>query len=50
MSWVVAVFVIVFYIHLFNVVAKMYFESDRRLTLGDIWRRFVPPIKFSIEV
>ena len=50
MNWVVAVFVLIFYVHLFNVVAKMYFDSDRKLTLADIWHRFVPPMKLSIEV
>ena len=50
MNWIVAVFVIVFYVHLFNVIAKLYFDSERRLTLGDVWRKLVPPMKFSIEL
>ena len=50
MNWIVAVFVVVFYVHLFNVVAKMYFDSERTLTLMDVVRRFVPPVKISIEI
>lgn len=50
MNWIVAVFVIVFYVHLFNVIAKLYFDSDRRLTLADVWRKIVPPMKISIEL
>jgi hypothetical protein len=50
MNWIIAVFVIVFYVHLFNVIAKMYFDSERRLSLMDVVRRFVPPMKISIEI
>ena len=50
MSWIIAVFVIVFYVHLFNVIAKMYFDSERRLSLMDVLRKFVPPMKISIEI
>ena len=50
MSWIIAVFVILFYVHLFNTIAKMYFDSERTLSLGDMWRRFVPPMRISIEV
>ena len=37
MKWVVAILVVLLYVHLFNVVAPMYFASDRTLTLTDLW-------------
>lgn len=37
MSWVVAVLVVLLYVHLFNIIAPMYFASDRSLKLMDIW-------------
>lgn len=49
-SWIVAAVVILLYVHLFNTIAKLYLQSGRTLTLSDLWRRFVPPIKISIEV
>lgn len=45
--WMIVVFVIVLYVHLFNAIAKEYFASDRKL---DLFRRFVPPMKITIEV
>ena len=38
------------YVHLFNTIAKMYFDSDRRLTLGDLYRKVVPPTEFRIQL
>ena len=49
-QWIVGIFVVLLYIHLFNVIAPMYLESERTLTLTDIVRKFVPPIKVSIEI
>ncbi len=49
-SWILAIFVATLYIHLFNTIARMYLESDRSLTLYDIYRRVVPPTKVVLEV
>ena len=38
------------YVHLFNTVAKLYFDSDRTLTLEDLYRKVVPPIDFHIKL
>ncbi len=37
----VLIAVLVVYVHVFNAVATMYFESDRTLTLRDIFLRFI---------
>lgn len=37
--WVIAVLVILLYVHLFNVVAPMYLDSGGTLTLVDLWNR-----------
>lgn len=37
MKWVIAILVVLLYVHLFNAVAPMYFASDRTLTLVDLW-------------
>lgn len=39
-KWSIAIFVIILYVHLFNVIAPMYLESDRTLKLADLLRRF----------
>lgn len=39
-KWIVAIFVIMLYIHLFNAIAPMYLESGRTLKLTDLLRRF----------
>ena len=49
-AWIVAILVATLYLHLFNTIAKLYFAADRSLTVSDLWRRFVPPVKISIEV
>ena len=48
--WIVGIFVAMLYIHLFNAIAKMYLNSDRTLGLYDLYRRFLPPVKISIEL
>lgn len=37
MKWIVPLLVILLYVHLFNVVAPMYFASDHQMTLMDLW-------------
>lgn len=49
-SWIVSLVIVLLYVHLFNTIARMYLDSNRQLTLSDLWRRFVPPIKIHIEV
>ena len=46
----IIIFVSVLYIHLFNAVAKMYFDSDHQLTIYDIYRKVVPAIDFHIQI
>ncbi len=49
-SWLIFLAVLVLYVHLFNAIAQQYFESNRTLSLRDIWRRFVPSGKIVIEL
>ena len=35
--WVIAILVILLYVHLFNIVAPMYLDSDRTMTIMDLW-------------
>lgn len=49
-GWLVFLAVLVLYVHLFNAIAHQYFESDRTLTMRDIWRRFVPSGRIVIEL
>jgi hypothetical protein len=37
MKWIIALLVIFLYVHLFNVISSLYFDSDRTITLFDIW-------------
>jgi hypothetical protein len=37
MQWIVPLLVILLYVQLFNVISPLYFESDRTLTLTDLW-------------
>lgn len=39
MKWIVALLVILLYVHLFNVVSTLYFDSGNTMTLGDLWAR-----------
>ncbi len=50
MEWVIFLIVAMFYIHVFNAVARLYFESNNELTLRDLWRRFFPPIDLRIQI
>jgi len=38
------------YVHLFNKIAGMYFDTNRALTLEDLYRRVVPPTDFHIQL
>jgi len=38
------------YVQLFNKVAGMYFDSNRTLTLGELYRKVVPPTDFHIQL
>ena len=38
------------YVHLFNKIAGMYFDTSRKLTLEDLYRRIVPPTDFHIQL
>lgn len=46
----IVMFVIVLYIHLFNRIAELYFDSNRTLTLHDLYRKFVPPTDLHIHL
>jgi hypothetical protein len=47
---VVVITVIFTYVHLFNKIATMYFDTDRTLQLEDLYRRVVPPMNFHIQL
>lgn len=49
-NWVVIAGVAILYIHIFNAVAKLYLESNRTMTLKDLWRRWVPPTDIHISL
>ncbi len=50
MNWILVILVVLLYVHLFNAIARLYFESGRTLTLRDLWRRFFPGVKIQIEL
>jgi hypothetical protein len=50
MKWVIVILVTLLYVHLFNALARLYFESGRTLALKDLWRRFFPGVKIHIEL
>jgi hypothetical protein len=37
MKWLISLLVILLYVHLFNAVSPLYFESDREMTITDLW-------------
>ena len=49
-GWIVSIFVVTLYVHLFNAIARMYLDSGRTLGISDLYRRVMPPIKVSIEL
>jgi hypothetical protein len=50
MNWILVILVVLLYVHLFNAIARLYFESGRTLTLRDLWRRFFPGISIRIDL
>ena len=50
MRWLIVVLVALLYVHLFNAIARAYFDSNQTLTLGDLWRRFFPTISLRLEL
>lgn len=50
MNWIIALCVILLYVHLFNAITRLYLDSERTLVLSDLYRRFLPPLKISIEL
>lgn len=46
--WIISLLVVFLYVQLFNIVANLYFDSDRTMTLRDLWRKVVPPIKIEL--
>lgn len=50
MEWIVVSAVVMLYVQLFNQIANMYFDSNRMLTLTDVYRKFVPPMDFHIQL
>jgi hypothetical protein len=49
-TFVIVAAVIFAYVHLFNQIAAMYFDSERTLTLEDLYRKVVPPTDFHIQL
>jgi len=47
---VISATVVILYVHLFNKIAGLYFDSGRTLTLEDLYRRVVPPTDFHIQL
>lgn len=50
MKWLIALIVVILYVHLFNAVATKYFESGRSLTFQDVYRKMIPPVKITVEL
>ena len=48
MRWLIVVLVALLYVHLFNAIARAYFDSNQTLSLTDLWRRFFPTISLRI--
>lgn len=50
LEWVVIAFVMMLYIHVFNAVASLYFDSLQTMTWKDLFHRFVPPVEITIKL
>lgn len=50
MQWVIGILVTLLYVHLFNAIAPLYFESGSTLTLGQLWQHIVPPLGIQITL
>lgn len=49
MKWIVALLVILLYVHLFNAVSPMYFESGNTMTLMDLWKRIQRNLGLALD-
>jgi len=49
-TFVIVATMIFAYVHLFNKIAGMYFDSNRTLTLETLYRLVVPPTDFHIQL
>ena len=49
-TFVIVATVMILYVHLFNKIASLYFDSGRTLVLEDLYRRVVPPTDFHISI
>jgi hypothetical protein len=49
-TFVIVAAVIFTYVHLFNKIAALYFDSERTLTLEQLYRKVVPPTDFHIQL
>jgi hypothetical protein len=49
-TFVIVATVMILYVHLFNKIASLYFDSGRTLLLEDLYRRVVPPTDFHIQL
>lgn len=50
MNPTIPIIVTVLYVHLFNAIAELYFDSNQTMTWSDLYRRFAPPMKVTIEL
>jgi hypothetical protein len=48
-TFLLASALLVFYVHIFNQIAKMYFDSDQ-MKLVDVYRHFIPPTSIEISL
>jgi hypothetical protein len=49
-TFIVVMACLIAYVQLFNKVAGMYFDSNRTLTLEDLYRKVVHPTDFHIQL
>jgi hypothetical protein len=47
MQWLVVLLVALVYVHLFNALVRLHFESE--LTLSGLWHRFFPSVSIVLE-
>jgi hypothetical protein len=49
-TFIVVMACLLAYVQLFNKIAGMYFDSNRTLTLEDVYRQVVPATDFHIQL
>jgi hypothetical protein len=49
-TFIVVMACLLAYVQLFNKIAGMYFDSNRTLTLEELYRQVVPPTDFHIQL